>query len=252
MRLTLMSCAVAFAFASPASAEEVTIYAAAGVKAPLLALAAEYEKATGHTIRAVFDTAGATNKAFLADPQAALLITTQALIAESEKNGRLTDGVTSAVGDTVAGFAAPPGSPKPDISDTQRLKAALLSVRRIAFSDPARGATVGTHFMKMIESLGIKDEVLQKATLAPDGVETMRLVLEGKVDLGVTQISEIVQANRAALVGPFPQEFDLSTTYSLWHRAGASSAVSGFAALLTGPAGRAALAAEGLRPPAAR
>lgn len=252
MRLTLMSCAVAFAFASSASAEEVTIYAAAGVKAPLLALAAEYEKATGHTIRAVFDTAGATNKAFLADPQAALLITTPALIAEGDRNGRLKNGVTSAVGDTVAGFAAPPGSPKPDISDTQKLKAALLSVRRIAFSDPARGATVGTHFMKMIESLGIKDEVLKKATLAPDGVETMRLVLEGKVDLGVTQISEIVQANRAALVGPFPQEFDLSTTYSLWHRAGASSAVSGFAALLTGPAGRAALAAEGLRPPAAR
>ena len=49
--------------------------------------------------------------------------------------------------------------------------------------------------------------------LAPDGVETMRLVLEGKVDLGVTQISEIVQANRAALVGPFPKEFDLATTY---------------------------------------
>ena len=248
MRLIVMSCAVAFAFASSASAEEVTIYAAAGVKAPLLRLAAEYEKATGHTIRAVFDTAGATNKAFLADPQAALLITTQALIAEGDKNGRLKGGVTSRVGDTVAGFAAPPGSPKPDISDTQQLKAALLSVRRIAFSDPARGATVGTHFMKMIESLGIKDEVLRKATLAPDGVETMRLVLEGKVDLGVTQISEIVQANRAALVGSFPKEFDLATTYSLWHRAGASAAAREFAALLTGPAGRAALAEEGLRP----
>jgi molybdate transport system substrate-binding protein len=240
--------AVVLALASSASGEEVKVYAAAGVKAPLLKLAADFEMKTGHRIVAVFDTAGATNKGFLGDPGAALLITTQVLISEGEKSGRLTDGVSHRLGDTVAGFAAPPGVRKPDVSTTDTLKATLLSAKRLAFSDPARGATVGTHFMKVIESLGIRDDVLKKATLAPDGVETMRLVLEGKVDLGVTQISEIVQANRAALVGPFPKEFDLATTYSLWHRAGVSVAARNFAALLTSPAGRAALEEEGLRP----
>lgn len=248
MRLPLIALVLVLAWAPVVSAEELKVYAAAGVKAPFQKLAADYEAKTGHRITVVFDTAGATNKQFLADPSAALLITTQPLIAEGEKSGRLTNGVTTRLGDTVAGLAAPPASPKPDISTSEKLKAALLSARRIAFSDPARGATVGTHFMKVIETLGIKDEVLKKATLAPDGVETMRLVLEGQVDLGVTQTSEIVQANRAAVVGPFPKEFDLATTYSLWHRAGASAAVTGFAALLTGPAGREALAAEGLRP----
>jgi molybdate transport system substrate-binding protein len=236
-------------FASAAAAEELKVYAAAGVKAPFLELAAAYEASTGHRITVVFDTAGATNKSFLSDPAAAILITTQALITEGEKSGRLKDGVSYRLGDTVAGLAAPPGLPKPDISTTEKLRAALLTARRIAFSDPARGATVGTHFLKMIESMGIKDEVLKKATLAQDGVETMRLVLEGQVDLGVTQTSEIVQANRAALVGPFPKEFDLATTYSLWHRASSSAATQGFVALLTGPAGRAALADEGVRPP---
>ena len=243
---------LALSVTSSASGEELKVYAAAGVKAPFLTLAAEYEAKAGHTIHVVFDTAGATNTQFLADPRAALLITTQALISEGEKSGWLTDGVSYRLGDTVAGFAAPPDSPKPDISTAEALKAALLSARRVAFSDPARGATVGTHFLKVIESLGIKDEVLKKATLAQDGVETMRLVLEGQVDLGVTQTSEIVQANRAALVGPFPQEFDLATTYSLWHRASASAAANGFAALLTSPAGRALLAEGGVRPPAAR
>ena len=252
MRLCVLPLALALSVTSAASGEEIKVHAAAGVKAPFLKLAAEYEAKTGHKITVVFDTAGATNKQFLADPQAALLITTQALLSEGEQSGRLADGVSSRLGDTVAGFAAPPGSTKPDVSTAETLKAALLSARRIAFSDPARGATVGTHFLKVIESLGIKDEVLKKATLAPDGVETMRLVLEGQVDLGVTQTSEIVQANRAALVGPFPQEFDLATTYSLWYRASASAAAKGFAALLTGPVGRAMLAEEGLRPPGAR
>ena len=158
--------------------------------------------------------------------------------------------MSAQLGDTVAGLAA--AAAKPDVSTPEALKAALLSARRIAFSDPARGATVGTHFMKVIETLGIRDEVLKKATLAQDGVETMRLVLEGQVDLGVTQTSEIVQANRAAVVRPFPKEFDFATSYSLWHRAGASAAVREFATILTGPAGRAALAAEGLRPAADR
>lgn len=248
MRSTMLSLALALCVASPTFSEELKVYAAAGVKAPFLKLASEYEAATGHRIVVVFDTAGATNKAFLGDPGAALLITTQTLISEGEQSGRLGDGVSARLGDTVAGLAAPPGAPKPDVSTPEKLKAALLSARRLVFSDPSRGATVGTHFLKVIETLGIKDEVLKKATLAQDGVETMRLVLEGKVDLGVTQTSEIVQANRAALVGPFPKEFDLATTYSLWHRASASAAARGFAALLTGPAGRAALAAEGLRP----
>ena len=247
MRVVLLLFAL-IGVTSTAGAEKLKVYAAAGVKAPFLKLAADYESATNHTIDVVFDTAGATNKSFLSDPAAAILITSQALIAEGEKSGRLKNGVSYGLGDTVAGLAAPPGSPKPDISTTEKLRAALLSARRIAFSDPARGATVGTHFMKMIESMGIKDEVLKKATLAQDGVETMRLVLEGQVDLGVTQTSEIVQANRAALVGPFPKEFDLATTYSVWHGAPPSAAVKGFVALLTGAAGRAALAAEGLRP----
>jgi molybdate transport system substrate-binding protein len=249
---TILSLLLTVVFTSPASGEELRLYAAAGVKAPLLEMAAEYEAATGHKVTCVFDTAGATEQRFHADPGATFLVTTQILISEAEKTSTLKDGITYRLGDTVAGFAAPPGSPKPDVSTPEKLKTALLSARRIAFSDPARGATVGRHFMKVIESLGIKDEVLKKGTLAQDGIETMRLVLEEKVDLGVTQISEIVQANRDALVGPFPKEFDLATTYSLWYRTSISSAARDFVTLITSPASRAKLAEDGLRAPAER
>ena len=247
---TILALLLSLTLASPAVGEELRVYAAAAIKAPLLEMAAEYESATGHKITCVFDTAGATEQQFRADPGAAFLVTTRTLIAESEKAGRLAGGVTYALADTVGGIAAPPGSAKPDISTPERLKAALLSARRIAFSDPARGATVGTHFMRVIESLAVKDAVLQKATLAQDGVETMRLVLEEKVDLAVTQISEIVQANPDALVGPFPSAYDLATTFSLWHRTSASSAVKDFVALMLSPAGRAKLERGGLRPAA--
>jgi molybdate transport system substrate-binding protein len=238
---------LALCVTSPTFGEEVKVYAAAVVKSPLLKMAADYEAATGNKVVCVFDTAGATEQKFRADPAAALLITTETLIADRVKNGTLKDGTTARLGEVVAGIAVPPGAPKPDISTPEKLKAALLAAPRIAFSDPARGATVGTHFVKVIEALGIKDQVMQKATVAPDGVETMRLVLEKKADLGVSQMSEIVQANKDALVGPLPKEFDLSTTFALWYRTDISPAAGNFAAMLTSVSGREKLAAEGFR-----
>src|SRR3989442_11312898 len=234
--------------APPVFGEDLKVYAAAAFKSPLTEIAAQYETATGHKLALIFDTAGATEQKFRDDPEAALLITTLTLINEAEKTGRLKDGATYRLGDSLAGLAFSPGTAKPDISTPEKLKAALLAAKRISFSDPARGATVGIHFMKVIESLGIKDEVLRKATVAKDGVETMRLVLEEKFDIGVTQVPEILQASRDAVAGPFPKEFELATTYALWHRENISPAAKAFAALLTSPASRTKLEANGIRP----
>ena len=245
----LITTVVLALFGPAAAAEEMRLYAAAALKGPMSDMAKDFEKASGHKVALVFDTAGAAEQKFLADSSATFLLTTQTRIRDAEKNGTLKAGSTVVVGDTVAGFAAPVGKPKADISTSEKLKAALLAAPRIAFSDPARGATVGTHFMKVIEALGIKDEVLKKSILARDGIETMRLVLAGEVDLGITQNSEVVQANPATLVGPFPPEFDLSTRYALWLRADASASAKAFAAQITSPAERAKLTAHGMRPP---
>lgn len=230
----------------PAQAEDMKIYAAAVVKIPLAAIAAEYEKATGNKVTVVFDTAGAADQRFRADPDAALLITNVRLIRSADA---LRDGTSIPLGSTVAGVAVTPGSPKPDVSSAEKLKAALLAARRVAVSDPARGATVGTHFMKVIETLGVKDDLLPKIRFSRDGVETVRLVVQGEADLGVSQSSEIVQASHDAFAGPFPREFALTTDFAIWHRSNISSAAADLVARITSPAGRAELAAEGIVAP---
>src|SRR2546425_6507606 len=247
---TVLSILLVTLFGTPVFGEDLKVYAAAAFKTPFGEIAAQYEAATGHKVRLVFDTAGATEQKFRDDPEAVLLVTTLTLINDAEKMGRLKGGTTYRLGDTVAGLAFSPGSAKPDISTPEKLKAALLAAKRIAFSDPARGATVGIHFMKVIESLGVKDEVLRKGRVAKDGPETMRLVLEEKIDLGITQIPEILQASRDAVAGPFPKEFELATTYSLWHRNNISPAARSFVTLLTTTASRTKFAENGIRPAA--
>jgi molybdate transport system substrate-binding protein len=247
----LFATGLTLAASSAALADDLKLYAAAGVKSPVERMAADFEKSSGQKITLIFDTAGAAQQRFLADPQATFLITTAILIDASQKSDKLKNGSVTVVGDTVGGFAVPPGSPKPDISTTEKFKAALLAAPRIVFSDPARGATVGVHFMKVIEAMGIKDQILKKSTLAPDGLVTMQVVLDGKADLAVTQLSEVIQANPDALVGPFPPEYDLSTTYSLWLHDDAPASAKAFAKLITSPGERAKLQTYGLRPPPA-
>ncbi|WP_332876498.1 substrate-binding domain-containing protein [Massilia sp. S19_KUP03_FR1] len=242
---------LALAAAAPARAERLTLYAAAGVKAPVEQLARDFTDATGTTLHLVFDTAGAAERRFLADPDATFLVTTRDRIDAAQRKGLLNDGVSASVGDTVGGFAIAPGAPKPDLSSTDKLRAALLAAPTIAFSDPARGATIGAHFMRVIDTLGIKGEILKKATLAADGVQTMELVRQGRVALGVTQVSEIMQSDPALLAGPFPPQFDLATRYTLWHKRDASPSAAAFARLLASPAEHAKLAQYGLRAPAA-
>src|SRR2546422_10553951 len=86
------------------------------------------------------------------------------------------------------------------------------------------------------------------STVEQGGGEPLRLVQREKFDIGVTQVSEILQASPEAVAGPFPKEFELATTYALWHRENISPAAKAFAALLTSPASRTKLEANGIRP----
>jgi molybdate transport system substrate-binding protein len=230
-------------------AAEMRLYAAAGVKAPLEEIARDFEAASGQRVALVFDTAGAAEQRFIADEGATFLVTTDTRLHAAEAAGKLRNGVMTAIGATVGGLAITPGSKRPDISSPDTLRSTLLAAQHIAFSDPARGATVGRHFMQVIEALGIRDEVMKKATLAADGIETMHLVLDGKADLGITQVSEIMQADPAALLGPFPGRFDLASNYSMWLRADAPPEAKAFAALIGKGAERQRLLKHGLRPP---
>jgi hypothetical protein len=89
--LFISALATGAASAQPAKGQDVKIYAAAVAKAPLTAIAAEYENATGNKVTLVFDTAGATEQRFRADPEAALLITTVPLIRNAESTGTHPD-----------------------------------------------------------------------------------------------------------------------------------------------------------------
>jgi molybdate transport system substrate-binding protein len=230
--------------------ETIALFAAAGVKVPAEAIIKQFEATTGHTVLSMYDTAGAAEAKFVASNMTGVLITTEPRLLQSAV---LKGGTLQRVGDTVAGVAISTAfakqNPTLNIATPDALKQVLLTANSIAYSDPARGATVGAHFTTIIQQLGIRDTVLAKAKTARDGIETMQRVASGEADLGITQVSEIVQSNPALLLGAFPTELELATRYNSWVAGNASAAVQALAQAFGSESGRASLKQFGLRLP---
>ena len=104
----------------------------------------------------------------------------------------------------------------------------------------------------MIRELGIEQEVMAKAVVARDGIETMRLIQSKTVDIGINQMSEVVQADRTTLVGPFPKEFELVSQYVLWYKTTGDAGIDAFVKLLTSARAAGSFAQEGLLPVTSR
>ncbi len=118
--------------------------------------------------------------------------------------------ISPAVG---VGVVVKEGAPKPDVSTVDAFKRALLAAKSVAYIDPASGGSSGIYIDKLLERLGIADQVRPKAKLKKGG-HVADLIVSGEAELGLHQISEIVPVKGATLVGPLPKEIQNTTTYA--------------------------------------
>ena len=104
--------------------------------------------------------------------------------------------------DSPIGLAVLAAQPKPDISTGKKLIDALCHARSVAWSEA--GAS-GVWFTEKIKELGIDQLLRAKGTVIPAGFTAEQLV-NGKADLAVQQLSELLMVAGVDIVGPFPPE----------------------------------------------
>ena len=141
------------------------------------------------------------------------------------------------------------GAPKPDISTVDNFKQALLAAKSVAYIDPASGGSSGIYVDKLLDKLGIAGEVRPKAKLKQGG-HVADLIVSGEAELGIHQISEIVEVKGATLVGPLPKEIQNVTTYAAGLSASAKDkeAAGELIKYLSGPDAAAVLKTKGMEP----
>lgn len=234
--------------ASAARAESVRVLAAGAVQGALQRLQPMFTAAAGHKLETTFDTVGALRDRVLAGERADVLILSVQGMDAVAKAGR-TDGARIDLGSISVALAVRKGSAVPDVTSADGLRRALLAAGSIAHADPARGATAGTHFAAVLQRLGIADQVASRVSVLPFGGEVVEAVAQGRIEIGVSQSSEIVVHPGVTLAGGLPEPFAHRTRYVAAKLMGAGAAGEALIRFLQGPEGRAAFAATGFELP---
>ena len=227
-----------------AEAGEVKFLCSNALKAVMEELAPRFEKTTGHQLAITY---GSTNplKARIEKGEAFdLTILGEAAIDDLVKQGRLVAATRVVVARSVLGVAIRTGAIKPDIGTTEAFKRTLLNAKSIGYLED--GLT-GTYLKALFQRLGIADSMRSKHK----SVRGAEAVARGEVELGMTQMSEILHQTGAELAGPLPPEIQNYTNFLSAVGAGAGQADAARALLkyLASPDAARVMKANGLEPP---
>jgi molybdate transport system substrate-binding protein len=141
-------------------------------------------------------------------------VTTAPQIDSLQSEGKIVPGSSVILAKVGVGIFVSKGHPKPDVSSVEALKAALLAAKSIVYTDPAAGGPVGIYIAKLLDQLGIGEQMKAKTRLTPGGEANHTAVVDGEADFGFNMINEMRADPRLELVGPLPQAVQYYTAFA--------------------------------------
>jgi molybdate transport system substrate-binding protein len=232
-----------------AGAAELKLLTAGAFKSTVLALLPEYEKTSGNKVSVENDTAGALMKRIQAGETFDVVVMTPEGIDQLTGEGKVISGSRTNLARVGVGVMVKSGANKPDISTVDAFKKAVLEAKSISFIDPASGGSSGIYVEKLLDRLGIADQVRPKEKLKQGGY-VADYVESGEAELGIHQISEILPHAGVTLVGPLPKEIQNYTVYAAGIGRGTKDgdAAKALIASLVGPSAQALFKSKGMEP----
>ena len=131
----------------------------------------------------------------------------------AKKDGKVVASTVAAIVLTRIGVAVRKGAPKPDISTSEAFKRSMLAAKSITHGNPATGGISGVHVVKVLERLGIAGEIKAKTVLLDKAGLAGVLVADGKAEIVIQPIQELVVVPGIELVGPLPEELQDTVAY---------------------------------------
>jgi molybdate transport system substrate-binding protein len=230
-----------------AGAAEIKVISTNGLRSTLEQLAPAFEKATEHKLVFVWGAAVPLKAEIEKGATFDLAVLTAAGIDDLIEQGKLLAATRAALANSGAGVAVRKGAPKPDIATVEAFKNALLNAKSVAYVE--RGAT-GIYLKALLQRLGIADALKDKLKPLPPERPAANAVANGEAEIGMTQVSEILPYAGAELVGPFPKEIQLTTSFAaaVGANAGEAEAAKALIKFITAPSAAKVFKAKGLDP----
>lgn len=230
--------------AAHAQAAEIRVLASTAVKATLEEVAPQFTKATGNKIDLTFAPASALRDKIEQGTAFDVAVLTTPIVDDLAGSGKV-ERTHTAIAHSGIGVAIRKGAAKPDISTKEAFKQALLNAKTIGFT--AGGAT-GAYLNVLFNRLDIAERLQPKLKPLQGGVGDA--VTSGQVEIGMTQISEILPYPGAELAGPLPLDIQSFTYFSAAVSAASkeTAVAKAFIKFLEGPEALAVLKAKGMEP----
>jgi molybdate transport system substrate-binding protein len=226
----------------------IRVLASNGVRAALQDLIPQWERAAGRPLMVQFDPSAAIKRRIEANEPFDVTVLTTDVIDSLTKEGKLTAHARSEIGHIGVGVGVIAGAAKPDIRSADAIKKTLLDAKSMTYGEEGASRPA---IDKMLAVLGIADRIQTKARLTKNVDESMELVRNGKANLVITLISEILPAKGVDYVGPLPPQFQNYVTFATGISAASKNMDAAQAAVkfITGSAVAPAFKAKGIEPP---
>ena len=209
----LPAAAVIAAWSSTAArGAEVTLIAPGGIRAAVEQMIPDFERATGHKVKATFGSGGGTKERVIKGEPFDVPIV-QPPLEPVIASGHVVAASETPLATVSMGVAVRTGAPKPDISTADAVRRLLVGSKAFAYPNAASGAAAGVSVDETLRKLGITEAMQPKIKLGQGGRGAMELVAKGEADIGLTFISEIITEPGVEVVGPLPR--DISTPTAL-------------------------------------
>lgn len=236
--------ASAMALALPAQADEIVVYGTVAAKAALLQIVPAYELASGNKVTLRVATTGELQDGIARGDKVDVAILTRGALDDLSAKGKLDGTSLVMVAKSGIGVAVRKGAAQPAIATGADFKSSLLAAKSIAYT--AQGAT-GVQLQKIFTRFEITGAMAAKTLLVQKGTAP-EAVGRGEAELALTQISEILMAPDAQLVGPLPPDVQVYSVFGaeLGGSSKGSAAARAFMTTLSSPSAKAMLKATGL------
>ncbi len=193
---------------------ELTVYSSIGVRSAAEQLFRIFEKENSCPLAITWGTAPMLVARIEAGETADVLILSRAGIDALRKKGKVAAGSDVTLAGSGVAIAVKAGVPKPDISTPEALKQTLLNARSIAYSEPSAGGASGVYFAKLLERMGIAEQMKPKTKFPPAGGFSGELLLTGEAELAVQQKAELLHVAGVEIVGFLPGDLNLVTEFA--------------------------------------
>jgi molybdate transport system substrate-binding protein len=235
-----------------ANAAEIHVYSSGAPAVAAKVIATEFAKASNDHFDFTVAQPAVIEADLAAGDKADVVILPKPLVTTLTVSGVLRSDSAVNVARVGIGIVVRAGAPTPNIADVAAIRRLLRDAPSIVYPDPAEtgGGSAGLAVARMIERLGLTDIVRPKLTVKAAIGGGVALVADGRVEIGLFNISEIMPEKGVTLVGPLPADLQnyILFTAAIAVKSAAPEPGSAYIKQLTDPAARPAWQNAGLEP----